>query len=126
MPRQLQSRGKGAPDTHRIRGRVGPKAGIEGVKRRNILPLPGLELRPFCRPASSQSLYRLSYPDSQLWFGKLLNYQVSPSVNTDKAVITDACQIWHRLEWLAMLVLAHGCVIYSSLHLARMKKYPFL
>jgi hypothetical protein len=26
--------------------------------------LPGLELRPHCRPARSQSLYRLSYPGS--------------------------------------------------------------
>jgi hypothetical protein len=30
-----------------------------------ILPLLGLELRPLCRSASSQSLYRLRYPGSK-------------------------------------------------------------
>jgi hypothetical protein len=39
---------------------VGPTASLDDVDRRNILPLPGLELRPLGRPASSQSLYRLS------------------------------------------------------------------
>jgi hypothetical protein len=87
---------------------VGPTAGLDGMKRRRIRPFPGLELRPLCRPARSQSLYRLSYRGSKLWLGKLLNYQVATDVNTGKAVITDASQIWHRCEWLAMPVLAHG------------------
>jgi hypothetical protein len=40
---------------------VGPRAGLDHVERRKILPLPGLELRPLGRPAGSQSLYRLRY-----------------------------------------------------------------
>jgi hypothetical protein len=40
--------------THWIEGWVGPRTGLE---RRKILPLPGLKLRTFGRPARSQSLY---------------------------------------------------------------------
>jgi hypothetical protein len=46
-----------APGTHWIR------AGLDDVEKRKILPIPGLE--PLCHPARSQSLYRLSYPDSR-------------------------------------------------------------
>jgi hypothetical protein len=38
---------------------MGPRNGLEDVERREILPLPGLELEPLGRPARSQSLYRL-------------------------------------------------------------------
>jgi hypothetical protein len=42
-------------------GWVGPqsRSGRGGEK---LLIVPGLELRPLCRPARSQSLYRLRYP----------------------------------------------------------------
>jgi hypothetical protein len=43
-------------------GWVGLRTGLDDVERRKILPLPGLELRPLCRPALSQWLYRLRYP----------------------------------------------------------------
>jgi hypothetical protein len=32
------------------------------------MTLPRLELRPLCRPARSQSLYRLRYPGSPEWY----------------------------------------------------------
>jgi hypothetical protein len=41
---------------------VGPRAGLEAMEKRKILPLPRLELRPLGRPARSPSLYRLRYP----------------------------------------------------------------
>jgi hypothetical protein len=41
---------------------VGPRAGLDDVEKRIFLILPGLELRFFGRPASSQALYRLRYP----------------------------------------------------------------
>jgi hypothetical protein len=41
---------------------VGPRTGLDDVEKRKFLTLPGLELRPLCRPARSQSLYRLRYP----------------------------------------------------------------
>jgi hypothetical protein len=41
---------------------VGPITGLDAVEKRKFLPLLGLEPRPLCRPARSQSLYRLSYP----------------------------------------------------------------
>jgi hypothetical protein len=41
------------------------RAGLDDLEDRKFLALPGLELRPLCRPARSQSLYRLSYPGPQ-------------------------------------------------------------
>jgi hypothetical protein len=51
--------GEKAPSTHWIGGWVGPRAGLDDVEKRKFLTLPGLELRPLCRPARSQSLYLL-------------------------------------------------------------------
>jgi hypothetical protein len=50
--------------THWIEGWVGPRTGPEDVEKRKFLTLPGLELQTLGRPARSQSLYRLRYPDS--------------------------------------------------------------
>jgi hypothetical protein len=50
------------PGTHWIGGWVVPKAGIDYVEKRKFLTLLGMELRPFGRPARSQSLYRLRFP----------------------------------------------------------------
>jgi hypothetical protein len=52
-----------APGTYWREGWVGPRAGLDTVEKRKVLPLTGLELRPLGRPARSQSLYRLRYPD---------------------------------------------------------------
>jgi hypothetical protein len=41
---------------------VDPRAGLDDVERRKILPIPGSELQPLGRPARSQSLYRLGCP----------------------------------------------------------------
>jgi hypothetical protein len=49
--------GERAPSPHWIGGWVGPRASLDDVEKRKFLTLPGLELRPFRRPASSQSLY---------------------------------------------------------------------
>jgi hypothetical protein len=43
---------------------VDPRAHLDDVEKRKFLTLPGLQLQPFGRPARSQSLYRLRYPDS--------------------------------------------------------------
>jgi hypothetical protein len=40
------------------------RAGLDDVEKRKFFTLPGLELRPLGRPASSQSLCRLRYPGS--------------------------------------------------------------
>jgi hypothetical protein len=45
---------------------VDPSAGLDEVEKRKFLTQLGLELRPFGRPAPSQSLYRLRYPSSYL------------------------------------------------------------
>jgi hypothetical protein len=43
---------------------VGPRTGLDDMEKRKFLALPRLELRPLGRPASSQSLYRLSYQNT--------------------------------------------------------------
>jgi hypothetical protein len=60
-PLQLYPRGKN-PGTHWIGGWVGLEAGLDDVKKRKFLTLPGLEPRLLGHPARSQSLYRLRYP----------------------------------------------------------------
>jgi hypothetical protein len=40
---------------------VGPRDGLDDLEKIKFLTLPGLELLPLCRPARSQSLYRLRY-----------------------------------------------------------------
>jgi hypothetical protein len=37
---------------------VDPRAGLDDVKKRKLLALLGLELRPLCRPVRNQSLGR--------------------------------------------------------------------
>jgi hypothetical protein len=44
------------PGTYWRGGWFGPRTSLDVVERRNILTLPGLELRPLCRPACSQSI----------------------------------------------------------------------
>jgi hypothetical protein len=56
--------GRSAPGTHWIGGWVDHRVGLDYVEKRRFLTLPGLELRLLCRPARSQSLYRLRYPGS--------------------------------------------------------------
>jgi hypothetical protein len=48
--------------THWIGGWVSPRTNLDDMEERKFLPVPGLELRSLCRPARSQSLYRLCYP----------------------------------------------------------------
>jgi hypothetical protein len=45
-----------SPNTNWIGRWVGPRASLDGVEKRKFLTLLGLEHRPFCRPACSQSL----------------------------------------------------------------------
>jgi hypothetical protein len=43
---------------------VDPRAGLDDLEKRKFFTLLRLELRPPCRPARSQLLYRLRYPGS--------------------------------------------------------------
>jgi hypothetical protein len=55
--------GERAPSTHCTGGWVGPRAGLDTEDRGKILsPLPGIEPRSTGHPASSQTLFWLSYP----------------------------------------------------------------
>jgi hypothetical protein len=53
--------GERARGTYWIGGWADPRAGLDEVKKRKFLTLPGLELRPLGRPARRQSLNRLRY-----------------------------------------------------------------
>jgi hypothetical protein len=61
------------PGTHWIEGCVGPRTGMDDADKRKILPQLELELRPLCRRAGSQLLYRLSYPSSPPQFNAIVN-----------------------------------------------------
>jgi hypothetical protein len=54
--------GEIAPGTHWIGVSVDPRAGLDDVEKRKFLT------RPLCRPACSQSLYRLSCPGFSHWW----------------------------------------------------------
>jgi hypothetical protein len=45
-----------------------PRTGKYDAEKIKVLALPGLEFRPLGRPARSQSLYRLRYPGSALYW----------------------------------------------------------
>jgi hypothetical protein len=45
---------------------VGPRTDLDYVEKRKFLTLPGLEIRPLCRPARSQSAYRYAIPAPRL------------------------------------------------------------
>jgi hypothetical protein len=45
-----------------------PKADLNDVEKEKFLTLPGLEHRPLCRPARTQSLYQLRYPGSYILY----------------------------------------------------------
>jgi hypothetical protein len=66
--------GERAPGTQWIGGWMGPRTGLDDVRRRKFLILPGLELRTLRRPASNQLLYRLGYPGSYNTFGTLRSF----------------------------------------------------
>jgi hypothetical protein len=56
-----------ASGTHWIGGWVGPRAGVENVKKRIFLTLPGLELRPLRCPteASGYTDYAIRAPNAK-------------------------------------------------------------
>jgi hypothetical protein len=51
-PRRFTPRER-APGTHWLGGWMDPRASLDDVERRKFLTLPGLELRPLCRPDRS-------------------------------------------------------------------------
>jgi hypothetical protein len=50
---------------------VGPRTGLEYMRKRKFLPVTGLELRLLSRPARNLLLYRLPYPGSSINHSKL-------------------------------------------------------
>ena len=50
-----------APGTHWTVSWVGPRAGLDAMDRRYVLPLPGIEPLIFGRPVRRPSVYLLSY-----------------------------------------------------------------
>jgi hypothetical protein len=62
------------------------RTGLDDLEKRKFLTLPGLELRPLCRPARSQSLNRLRYPGSHNILIRWKNYSQLLSVHRVSAV----------------------------------------
>jgi hypothetical protein len=56
---------------------MGHGTGLDNVEKREFLTLPELELRPLCRPARSQSLYRLRLVSEKMRFvGRMWLYSL--------------------------------------------------
>jgi hypothetical protein len=69
--------GESASGTHRIGGQVDPKADLDAMEKKSLLPLPGIEPIPFSQYPVA---YRLSYPDSIMWLEKTA-YSI-PQINS--------------------------------------------
>jgi hypothetical protein len=69
--RQLHGPAALSPDTYWIGDWMVPIAGLDDTEKWKLLTLPGLEPRPLCRQAFSQSLDRLRYHGSGRWKFKL-------------------------------------------------------
>jgi hypothetical protein len=61
-----------------------PRGGLDDVGKRKTLTLSGLELRRFGRPDSSQSLYRLRYPEIAALIARDTFTNPYQSTNTDR------------------------------------------
>jgi hypothetical protein len=80
----------------------GPKSRLNVVEKRKFLTLRKLELRPLCRAARSQSLYRLSYlgfclgrwlKDTTMFLPRIEHRSLSPATSrfTDVPTVTKSC-----------------------------------
>jgi hypothetical protein len=88
-----------------------PRTGLDDTKKRKFLSLPGLELRPLRRAARSQSLYRLSYPGSQLPFRRTyrsVRFEVLTTVIMKSIIFCDVrpcspVKVNRRFGWIYLL-----------------------
>jgi hypothetical protein len=119
-PAALPSR-KEPPGIHWIGGWVGPRGGLDDVEKRKFFILPGLEVRPLCRPAPSQSQYRLRYPGSySMGFEVLRELVMKSSVFWDvtpcSPLKVKLIKQWAEQETELCLPTAftHSCSDYSS------------
>jgi hypothetical protein len=55
----------GAPGTYSLGGRLGPRASMDTVEKRNLLPLPGIEPRFLAHPAHSLVTILFVQPSSK-------------------------------------------------------------
>jgi hypothetical protein len=63
------------------------------MEKIKISLLPGLELRPLCRPACSQTLYRLRYPGSMTTDGRTKKLKgIAKKREYDKYIDTQTAQ----------------------------------
>jgi hypothetical protein len=83
---------------------VDPRAGLNDVKNRKFLTLPGLELQLLSRPARSQSLYRLF----RLILIRKHRKQTLPQGNTTVFLKSSICNFEERRV---------ECVFYKELQL---------
>jgi hypothetical protein len=65
------------PRTHWLGGWVDPRDDLDGVEKRKVLILSGLESRSVDQPARSQLLYRLRYPGSVEWIKNKYSVPIS-------------------------------------------------
>jgi hypothetical protein len=92
--------GKRTPGIHWIGSWLGPRAGLDDVEKRKFLTLPGLEILPLGRPASSQSLYRLCCPG----IPKPTKYLNAMDLTSLKYLFVLSTQLCNRIFGKAVLI----------------------
>jgi hypothetical protein len=96
--------GRITPGTPWTRGWVDPRAGLDDVKKKEFLTLPGLELRPLGAldsPARSESLYRLLYPVCLIrrgWGKFLANFRFQLSCCSNRPQSNNSLH-WQGYTW---------------------------
>jgi hypothetical protein len=75
---------------------VDPRVGLDDLEERKFLTLPGLELRSLSRPAHSQSLHRLRYPEKS-YIALIFSEIVISKCLANITVLTDYCKPWMPL-----------------------------
>jgi hypothetical protein len=116
-----------SPRAHCIRGWVGPSAGLDDLKERKFLPLPGLELRSLGRRARSESLNRLRYPGSWFQTVQVLILPITVSVSSAEVIFTknaylqelpETCILYYfsigRYEWMINMRSGVPCYFIKS------------
>jgi hypothetical protein len=79
---------------------VDPRASLDDVEKRKFLTLPGLELQPLGRPAHSESLEHLCYPDSYVdqYEVKLKHSEIHNYIKIQKILTPHRFSGWMRLR----------------------------
>jgi hypothetical protein len=90
-----------ASGTHWIGVWMYPRVGVDDTEEWTFLTLPGLKLWPLCRPALSQSLYRLRYRGFHAFTYTLTNLKLLLNLSDVSSVEGRECNLPKMLYMIA-------------------------